>query len=354
MQRNTMRLFLCSISILLVTPNLISSCRLDEEKNSKQEKIKKFKLTIASLTPQNVDQKIFKNGYFATPLQILTADKTYHENMSPQEYEQQIDHLLALGADPCAESPKDWVLTHIASQGNYTIFKKIVSHIAPEYFNSVLFKTTIIDMFAMNIQKIRRTPDTLQILTDLIDLGADIHAQDCMQQTVLFSHRNSLETLQFFLDRGVDPSKKDGAGKTCLDRHQTVMFGSTKSTQPLVKTLLLNQAFDASHVTQEADGITTPGWKGTLFGKIFVHACLECFKGNPELLQTIVIESNKNSSLTGKLERLLSQDKWATFLIPAITTQLPEDEQEIFLAQVPNNLKMTVAQQHQASQESPE
>ncbi len=351
MQRNTIRLFLVSISLLTLMPQVTVTWWSEKYV---EERINSLKQILASLTPQNVDQKIDQCNYRATPLQILTADKTYHENMSPQEYEQHIDHLLALGADPCAESPKNWVLTNIASQGNYTIFKKIVSHIAPKDIDSKTFKETIIFMLTFNMQTIRHTPDTLQILSDLIDLGVNVHAQDCMQRTVLFSSDNTPETLQFFLDRGVDPSKKDYAGKTCLDRHQVVMFGSTKSTQPLVKTLLLNQAFDASHVTQEADGITTPGWKGTLFGKIFVHACLECFKGNPELLQTIVIESNKNSSLAGKLERLLSQDKWATFLIPAITSQLPEDEQELFLAQVPNNLKTTVAQQHQANQESPE
>ncbi len=78
---------------------------------------------------------------------------------------------------------------------------------------------------------------------------------------------------------------------------------------------------------------------------------MECFNGNPELLQTIVIQSHKKASLAGKLEKLLKQNQWKKFLIPAITSQLPEDEQELFLAQVPNNLKMTVAELEKASQQ---
>ncbi len=318
-----------------------------------QEKVEELKHIIASLTPQNVDQKLDKSYECNTPLAALVTNRKYRDNIPRQEYAQLIDYLLELGADPCAGKSEDMILRHIASQGNYTIFKKIVAHIAPEHIHSGAFKRAIIKMFS-SFEMPHTTSDTLQILTDLIDLGADIHAQNDIHETVLCRPGNTPETLQFFLDRGVNPSKRNYLDTTCLQCHQPKYSEPTKNGLALVKTLLLNQAFNAYHITQHPDGTTSPGWKDTLFGKTFMHACLQCFQGNPELIKMIIIQSHKKASLAGKLEKLLKPDQWATFLIPTITSQLPEDEQELFLAQVPDVLKMTVAQLYQANQESPE
>ncbi len=382
MQRNTIRLFLVSISLLTLMPHraycsssLEDSFLNEFEKNLKkrrEERIKKFKQIFATLTPQNIDEKIYINDLPRTPLEVVITDEIYREQISPQEYEQQIDLLLALGADPCAGCRKDAMLAEVAAQGNYTIFKKIVARIAPQYIDSGAFKDTIVHVTNRDIEP---TSDTVQILADLVDLGATIDKQYRKKYTMLFWERNTPETLQFFLDRGVDPLNKDVKGRTCLCYHTAKYDVSIKNIQAIVNTLqntktdavktsksiqartnvlLLNQAFNAYHVTQHPDGTTSPGWKDTLFGKIFVHACLECFKGNPELIKMIIIQSNKKASLAGKLEKLLKQNQWKKFLIPAITSQLPKNERKQFLAQVPNNLKMTVAQLYQANQKSPE
>nr|MBP9765336.1 hypothetical protein [Candidatus Babeliales bacterium] len=243
------------------------------------------------------------------PLEILVdLDSRSLLRMTQRDYEYWVDRLLHLGAD--IQHCNSHMPALAAGAGNYKIYKKIIPVLDDAHAATNCLRT----MFSW-IGRVRHTPDTKQIILDLIEQGANIHyhAGSLHHATYLFRPNHSPETFMLFLDMNIDPTVRNFFGKTCIE------WQKDERRPDLLNTLHLHQALSNLYKQQ---------YKNTLFGQIFMHACLECFKGHPTTVQRIIC--CKQASIRGKLDLFFKDQQLYTFLIPQILSRLLYFEQRKF------------------------
>lgn len=284
-----------------------------------QKTTEKIVSVIQQLTPDTVNNKIqgYHNNPYPPLAYFMILMQTHNLNISTAKYKRLIDHMLDLGAHPT--KPHFYPIIWATQQGHYDIFQKLLNKIDP---SQTVPKKILLSIFNDTTHTLKHTPETCQMISDLINKGAGVHEKDHRGQTTLFSFYNTPETFHFFLNLGIDPAIKDNNGKTCYETNHSTKYICTPKPE-IIKTLRLHQSLSTLYKQH---------YKDTLFGATFIHACLQCFQGNPEIIRTILCSSTNTAR--GKIEQLFKPKALHSFLIPEVKSQLPYAQQELFMQEL--------------------
>ncbi|MBP9764867.1 hypothetical protein KBD08_00840 [Candidatus Babeliales bacterium] len=222
-------------------------------------------------TPMTNAENIHPSLSHPYPLECLLFSHSHNLiDLTIQEYHSLIDHLLNLGANPTINN--DILLITASRQDDIDLVKKLLAKRDPT--NSPSLTNILFSVLKHDSDFFIPTVKTVGIIELLLQHGADINAQDLEGETILFSkYHHNPDTLHFLINHPTTNTTIQNKKAKTFDHSYFIPNDNTTHQMSQLRKVITLQKI----VTQEH--------KNSLFGQVFIKACLNCFQGEYQTLK---------------------------------------------------------------------